>query len=167
MFRTLLLAAFCIGVPMAAQTLKMDFAALAAKATSKTELNLDGAVLDEARKAMPAGSKLAGVTGVSIHTFAYAKAGDYPTDGLDALRKQVAADSHWSKLLSSHEEKESADIYVQIQNGKLAGLLLIAVEPKEVTVIQASGSVELAQMQEVVKSAIQFDMAALAAAPGK
>lgn len=165
MFRSLLVAVL-IAVPMSAQGLKMDFAALAAKATSKTEVNLDGAVLDEARKALPESGKFAGVTGVSIHTFEYAKAGEYPTDGLDALRKQVAADSRWSKLLSSHEEKESADIYVQIQNGKLAGLLLIAVEPKEVTVIQASGSVDLAQMQEVVKSAIQFDLASLAV-PGK
>lgn len=165
MFRSLLVAVL-IAVPLSAQGLNLDFAALAAKATSKTELNLDGAVLEEARKALPEGGKFAGVTGVSIHTFKYAKAGQYPTDGLDALRKQVAADSRWSKLLSSHEEKESADIYVQFQDGRLAGLLLISVEPTEVAVIQATGSVELAQMQEVVKSAIQFDLASLAA-PGK
>jgi hypothetical protein len=163
----MLLTTFCLTVPMVAQSLQFDFSGLAAKASSRTEGNLDGAVLEEARKALPEADKFSGVTGVSIHAYEYAKAGDYEPAVLDALRRQVAGDARWSKLLSSHEEKESADIYVMLQSGNLTGLLLIATEPKQVTVIQATGSVEMAQLQEVVKSAIQFDLAALTATEGK
>lgn len=165
MLRFVLLASFALAVPLAAQTLQFDFDALGAKATSKTDVNLDGEVLEAARASLPA--PMRGVQAVSIHAYEYAKAGDYPAGVLDALRKQVAAQAGWSRLLGAKDDGESVDIFVRSENGKIAGFLLIAAEAKEVAVIQASGAVELANLQEVVQSAIQFDLAALAGAAGK
>jgi hypothetical protein len=158
--QTALLATLCLAVPAAAQTLAMDFAAIAEKAASKTEINLDGPAMQAALGVFGGAlGKLPEVKAVSIHTYEFAKPGEYPTSGLDALRKQVAADPRWSRLLSAHEKDESTDIYVMNQDGTLVGFLLIALEPKEVTVIHGAGSVELAQLREVVSSTIGFDLA--------
>lgn len=160
---TALLAALCLALPAAAQTLNMDFAAIAEKAASKTEINLEGPAMQAALGAFGGAlGKLPEVKAASIHPYEFAKAGEYPTSGFDALRKQVAADSRWTRVLSAHEKDESTDINVMNQDGKLVGFLLIAVEPKEVTVIHGAGSVELAQLREVVSSTIGFDLEELA-----
>jgi hypothetical protein len=165
MLRSTLLATFLIALPAVAQTLNFDFAALAAKATSKTEMNLDGPTLQAAMAAVPAEARgKVDIKALSIHAYEYAKAGDYPTSGLEALRKQAASDSRWSRILSAQEDGESTDIFVMNQDGKVAGFLLIAAEAKEVTVIQAAGSLDLAQLKEVVDSTIHFDLAKLAEA---
>ena len=122
---------------------------------------MDGAVLEAARKAMPQGSKLEGVKSMSIHAYEYAKEGDYPMTAVEAIVKRVESDGSWKRVLNAREEKERVDIFLKTAGGKVEGFLLVAAEAKEVAVIQAEGSVELAGVQEVVKSAIQFDMAAL------
>lgn len=157
--------AWVVAVGATAQT--MDFSALAAKAKSKTEVSLDGAVLDAARKAMPQGEKLAGVRAMRVHAYEYAKEGDYPMAAVDAIVKQVESDGSWKRIVNAREEKERVDIFLKMAAGKVEGLVLVAAEAKEVAVIQAEGSVELAAMKEVVASAIEFDMAALGNPAGK
>ena len=151
--------AVIVAASAVAQT--MDFSALAANAKSKTEVNLDGAVLEAARKAMPQAERLAGVKSMSIHAYEYAKEGDYPMEAVDAIVKQVEADASWKRVINAREEKERVDIFMKTSAGKVEGLLVVAAEAKEVAVIRAEGSVEMAGLQEVVKSAIKFDMAAL------
>ena len=82
-----------------AQTI--DFSALAEKAKSKTEVNMDGAVLEAARKAMPQGSKLEGVKSMSIHAYEYAKEGDYPMTAVEAIVKRVESDGSWKRVLNA------------------------------------------------------------------
>lgn len=150
-----------------AQTVNLNFDALAAKATKKNEIQLDGAALDLARANLKDVSALKDVQGISIHNYEYAKAGDYPASVIEDFLKKVAADTRWKRILSSHEEKESTDIFLLVEGGKPAGFLLISAEEKEVSVIQALGTVELAKLQEVVSSAIQYDMAAVKETAGK
>jgi hypothetical protein len=163
MFRWMMGAILTMAAPLAAQTVQMDFTALAEKAKSKTEIQMGQAELQAFKEKIPKDVSLAGVEAISVHAFEYEKAGDYPVEALEPLRKQVAADRSWSRVVSAREGGESSDIYVQIREGKLAGLLVIAAEPREVTVVQIAGMVELAKLQEVVKSTIQFDLASLVA----
>jgi hypothetical protein len=45
---------------------------------------------------------------------------------------------------------------VLMQGDKPAGFLLISAEPKELTVIHVAGSIQLAQLKELVDSTIKF-----------
>jgi hypothetical protein len=155
---------FAVAIPIAAaQTLNFDFSPLAVNATSKTEVNLDRAAMDALKIDLKDAGPFAGIETVFVHTYEYAKAGDYPSGALEPLRKQIAADSRWSRIVQAHEAGENTDIYIQTRDGKLAGMIVIAEEPKEVTVVQIGGSVEMAKLQEVVKSAIQYDLEELQA----
>lgn len=156
---TLALIAALTGV---ASAQSLDFPALAEKAKSKVELNLDGAVLDAARAMAPQGEKLAGLRNIAIRVYEYAKAGEYPAEALDRIRQEAESGAGWSRLVNARESNgERVDIFLKATGGKVEGFLLVAAEAKEVVVIRAEGSVELASLQEVVASAIQYDLAAL------
>jgi hypothetical protein len=160
-----LLAGF-ISIPANAQKLdlNLNFDALAKNATEKTELNLQGPLLELFRQKvaekLPADKEhqtlFASIDQVSVHSYEYAKPGDYADSDLDPLRKQMAGAAGWSRFLDVKEKGESTQIYVLMQGDKPAGFLLISAEPKELTVIHVAGSIQLAQLNELVDSTIKF-----------
>ena len=63
---------------------------------------------------------------------------------------------HGSFLKHGTASKELMAMF--IQDGKPGGFLLIAAEEKELSVVYVVGSIDLASLQEVVKSTIQYDL---------
>jgi hypothetical protein len=157
------------GAPAAAQRLTLNFDALAAKAKDKTEVNLDAAMLQALRATTPGkpGADQAkvfpGVQEIHIRTYEFEKAGEYSDKDLDPLRKQVASSSGWSRIVFSKDQDETTEIHVLTQEGKQAGLLVIAAEPRELTVVYVLGQVQLTQLRELVQSTIQYDLGRVAA----
>lgn len=150
-----------------AQKLNFNFDAVAAKATKKTELNLEGPALamalEQVAKHKPDmagkfGKALESVKGVYIGNYEFAKAGDYSQDVLEPLRKEVQAASGWSRIVHVHEKDESTEIYVKNQDGNVAGCLVLAAEPRELTIVQVVGDFPLAGLQELVSSHIAYDL---------
>jgi len=159
---TFALLAALASVPASAQklNLNLNFDAFAKNATEKTELSLEGPLLEMLRQKL-AGDKehqalFASIDQVSVHNYEYAKPGDYADIDLDPLRRQMASAAGWSRLLDVKEKDESTQIYVLMQGDKPAGFLLISAEPKELTVIHVAGSIQLAQLKELVDSTIKF-----------
>ena len=140
-----------------AQTLDFNFDKLAAKAKEKAEITLEGPLLVQALQMAPDKVKgaVANVTRVVVRHYEFDQAGQYSDTDLDAVRKQV---SGWPRIISVKEEKENVEIYMQSQDGKPAGFLLIAAEPKELTLVQVAGSIDLASLKEVVNSTIHYDL---------
>ncbi|HEY1760847.1 MAG TPA: DUF4252 domain-containing protein [Bryobacteraceae bacterium] len=150
-----------VSVPGQAQKLNLNFDAFAKNATEKTELNLEGPMLDMLKQTLLKGAgkdpnAYASVTEIGVHSYEYAKAGDYSGAAVAALRDQVTAAGGWSTLLSTKDKDDDTAIYVFMQGDKPAGFLLINAEPKEVNVIHVAGSIELARLQELVNSSIHF-----------
>ncbi len=152
-----------------AQKLELHLDALAAKATEKTEINLDGATLAQALESQAAKKSgfLNGVKAFSLRSYEFAKEGEYSDRDLEPLRKQAGDGSGWSRMLSVKEKDESIEIYILHRGDQMGGFLLIAAEPKELTVIYADGEVQLAQIQELVHSNIQYDLARLGESQAK
>jgi hypothetical protein len=158
-------------VPVSAQTLNLDFSALAAKARAKNEVTLDSNAIqmlqrvgalankDDKGKADDLGKILSGIQAVAIRNYEFAKAGEYADRDLDPLRGQVGSGSGWSRIVNVKEENESTEIYVHNQGGKPDGMLVIAAEAQELTVVHITGSVQLAQLKDVINSTIHYDMA--------
>ena len=86
--------------------------------------------------------------------------GQYSDADLEAIRKQASSGSGWSRILNVKQEHESVEIYIlkTSPGGKSAAFLLIAAQPKELTVVHVVGSIELASLQEVVNSTIHYDL---------
>lgn len=155
-----MLAAIALGftlLPVGAQNITINLDNVAAKAKERTEVTLEGPLLDQALKALPEGIK-ASVNRVLIREYEFEEAGQYSEADLDAIRKQVGPGTGWSRVLTSKEDGEITEIYMLSQNGKAAGFLLISAEKKELTVIHIGGSINLASLQEVVNSTIHYDL---------
>jgi hypothetical protein len=158
------LAVFAVlaSVSASAQKLNLNFDAIAKNAKEKTELNLDGPLLDLLRqKMLKAGDEekqalFANVDQVAVYSYEFEKPGDYANSDLDPLRKQVDSSAGWSRVLNVKEKNEDTRIYVSMQGGKQTGFLLISAEAKEVSVILVSGSIKLAQLKELVDSTVQY-----------
>jgi hypothetical protein len=151
-------APLCGQVP---EKLSLNFDAIAKNATEKTELTLEGPMLDILKQTVLKASGqdpalFAAVDQISVHSYEFAKPGDYSNSDLDPLRKQLASSPGWSRVLNAKEHGEDTQIYVFIQGDKPSGFLLISAKPEEVNVIHVSGSIQLAQLKELIDSTIRF-----------
>jgi len=146
-----------LSLPARSQNVDINLDALASKAKDKAEVTLEGPLLAQMLQQAPEKVKgaAASVSRVVVRHYEFAADGQYADSDLDAIRKQVAT---WSRLLNVKEGHESTEIYMLSQNGKPAGFLLISAEPKELTVVHVVGSIDLANLQAVVKSTISYDL---------
>lgn len=140
-----------------AQTFDFNLDALSAKAKEKAEITLEGSLLVQVLQMAPKNVQdaVANVRRVDVRHYEFANAGQYSDTDLDAVRKSV---SSWPRILNVKEEHQTVEIYMLSQDGKPAGFLLIAAEPKELTVLHVVGSIDLANLREVVNSTIHYDL---------
>ena len=161
--------------PAWGQAVEFDFDffdALAAKAKNKTEVTLSGDLLKTALSLAKSTNKdkdvpeisLDGLVQVVVRSFEFDTEGAYQDSDLEPLRRQVGAGTGWSRIVDAQENGDHSEIYVLSQGGQFGGLLIIAAEKKELTVVHVQGTLqlaELASLQELVQSNIQFDLSKL------
>ena len=171
------LAGIALVPPASAQKLELKFDALAAKASEKAEVDLDGGLLKLATQhglskkdkdaRSPVADLLSGLQEVHVRHYEFDKAGAYSDQDLEPLRKQVSEGSGWSRIVNVKEKNESAEVFVQSQGGKVSSFLVLAAEAKELSVVYIMGTLTVAQMKELVDSNVVYNLAALAEAPSK
>ena len=128
---------------------------LEAKAKSKTRMDMDEAMLKSAtgvlndQKAGEAAAKKAteGLKGFFLRSYEFDKAGLYKLDDLKPLRDQLKAPD-WVSMIQSSENDELVEIWIHRTRGEADGMLLIAAEPKELTVIYAIGVKDVSELSK-------------------
>jgi hypothetical protein len=173
------LAALMLAPLATAQKLELKFEALAAKASDKAEVDLDGALLkllfqhglpqkDKGKDAKAAlGDLLSGVQEVHVRHYEFEKAGTWSEKDLEPLRKQVSETAGWSRVVNVKEKDETAEVFVLSQGDKVSSCLILAGEARELNVVYLQGALTLAQMKELVDSSVVYNLAALAEIPSK
>ena len=151
-----------------AQTMDFNLDAVAARAKEKAEVTLEGPFLEQALKNAPDNlkDKMGNVQRVVVRHYEFDKPGQFADSDLEGVRRIVKGAPDWARIINVKEEKESVEIYMQSQAGKTTGFLLIAAEEKELTVVHVAGSIDLASLQEVVKSTIAYDLSTAGAPAG-
>ncbi len=135
-----------------------DMQSLEAKATELVNVNLDTPLLglaagflnernpDEASiKELVAGLKGIYVRSLTFDTdFVYAKA------DIDAVRRQLSAPG-WQRLVEVRSLKAgtNCDVYISMDGSRANGLAIIATEPREVTIVNIVGSVDLQKLHRL------------------
>jgi len=181
----ILIAALTIAPLAIGQKLELKLDSVAAKATAKNEIDLDGPLLKAAVANLPklaakhaqgakAGKEvkestpeiqlpalLSALTGVYVRHYGFDKPGAYLDSDLDGIRKQVGDGSGWMRIVRVKEKGESTEVYVLSHGEEIAGCLVLAAEPKELTVVHITGAATMAQMKELVDSNIKYDLSAL------
>ena len=74
----------------------------------------------------------------------------YPKADIDGVRRQLRAPG-WSRIVEARSKKENTDVdvFVLIDGGKAQGLAIIASEPREFTIVNIVGSIDLEQLHDL------------------
>lgn len=128
---------------------------LAAKASESVDVNLDGPLLQMAGKFLSAedaeeGSVkelISNLKGIYVKSFEFEKEGEYSHEDLVAIRNQIQG-PEWYRMVGvrSAKDKEEVDIYVRTINGKVGGMVILCAEPKELTVVNIVGPINLEKL---------------------
>jgi hypothetical protein len=133
----------------AAQKLDLRLDALASKAKEKAELDLDGKGIPmKDLKTPPAKLSI-----VCIRNYEFASPGQYSEQDLDLIRRQLGSGSGWNRVVRTKEKNESTEIYLFARQGdRPAGILIIACEPREVSVVNIIGEFDPSDAENLVRS---------------
>jgi hypothetical protein len=150
-----------VGIPLAAQEIKLppSLEKLAARAEESVDVTLSGSMLRLAAKFISdkdadtanVRKLIAGLDGIYVRSFSFAHEGEYNMADVDALRAQVQPPS-WSKIVgvTSRRTGDDVDVYFKIATGdKLGGIVIIATEPRELTIVSIAGTIDPDQLVEL------------------
>ncbi|MBZ5563381.1 MAG: DUF4252 domain-containing protein [Acidobacteriia bacterium] len=159
-FRTVLLVvvAACAGLPAYAQSARLQITGLeklASKAAEVVDVTLDGPMLKLASKFIAADEDpdadktlalIKDLKGIYVKSFEFEREGEYSPEDVEAIRAQLHAPG-WVRIVGVHSkrERENTDVYLMSAGSEKAvqGLVIIAAEPKELTVVNIVGPIDL------------------------
>lgn len=148
-------------LPLAAQgpKLAINLDHLASKASEKVSITLDGSLLQLGAKFLdnndPDSAKIKGLvqglSGIYLRSFEFDSDNAFSSRDYEDIRKQLEAPG-WSCIISVRTRKEKgedADICLYQKDGKISGLALLAVEPRQLTVVNILGSITPEQFKDL------------------
>jgi len=146
--------------PIWAQEMRLpaNMDALSAKAEEAVDVTLDGSMLRLAAKWLPdteedakAKKLIAGLEGIYVRSYQFAAEGEYTKADVDAFRDQFRAPG-WSHLVGARSKRhgDDADVYIKVDaSGNIGGIVVIAAEPRELTVVNVVGKLDPAQITDL------------------
>jgi hypothetical protein len=133
---------------------------LAAKASEVVDVNLDAPMLRLAAKFINDDENgkddaelrqmLQNLKGIYVKSFEFDKEGEYSEADVEAIRSQLRSPA-WSKIVSvrSTKDGENAEVYLLGSESNVQGLAIIAADPKELTVVNLVGPIDLDKLSEL------------------
>lgn len=132
---------------------------LASKATDSVNVEVDGLLIKLASKILSdkdpdekiAREIISGLRGVYVRTYEFGKEGEYADSDIAPVRDQLRPPA-WTRLVGvkSHDgDWDDAEVYVAAEGGRVEGLTLITAEPKEITVINIVGDIDVDKLKRL------------------
>lgn len=146
--------------PLGAQEIKLpaSLERLAAKASEVVDVTMDANLLQLASRFLSDKDSddaklkklIAGLKGIYVRNFEFAKAGEYQESDVEPVRAQLRSPA-WSRIVGVRSQKsgDNAEVYVKTENGKIGGLVILSTEPKELTIVSIEGSIDPDQLSEL------------------
>jgi hypothetical protein len=155
-----LLVAFCFAFAHA-QDARLDISnldKLAAKASEVVEVALDEKLLQIAAKFLnsnnPEEAKVkelvSGLKGVYVRVFEFDQPGEYAASDVDSIRSQLQSPG-WTKIVGvrSRRDGHNVDVHIKYQANNILGLTILAAEPKELTIVNIVGPIDLDKLSQL------------------
>lgn len=136
-----------------AQRIQIDIpASLAAKASETVDVTLDGAMLRLAAKFLGDGGDervardmISKLEGIYVKSYEFDDDDVYDRSLIDSIRKQIGPS--WKRLVMvKSRDRENVEIYADMRGETVAGLLVLAAEPREFTIVNLVGPVDLEKL---------------------
>jgi Domain of unknown function (DUF4252) len=135
-----------------------EFASLADKASEEVNITLDPALLRLAASFLDADDPddaavkelIGGLKGIYVKHYSFDEEFAYPVRDIDTVRKQLTSPG-WQRLVEVKSKKERAnvDIYISMEQDKPNGLAIIASEPREFTIVNIVGPIDLQKLRKL------------------
>lgn len=135
-----------------------SFNGIASKAVQTVDISLDTSLLGMAAGFMDSSKPddaavkeiIAGLQGVYVRSYTFNGDFQYPEADIDTVRKQLSAPG-WQRLLAVHNSPDhsNVDIYICTVQGRPCGLAIIASHPRELTIVNIVGSVDLQKLHQL------------------
>jgi hypothetical protein len=152
---------FALAAPFAtllfAQQFKFNFDHLEAKAKA-IDVSLNGSMLKFAARFLdnsdPDEAKvkklLGGIEGVYVKHFEFKRPGEWTQADVDSVRVQLKT-PEWSRIVGykNGDDGENAEIWIRSENNKFNGLAILATQPKELTVVNIVGAIDLDSLADL------------------
>ncbi len=145
----------CVTAPAYAQRLTLDIPGLAERASEVVDVTLDGPLLRMAAKFLSSSEPderaardiVQKLEGIYVKSYSFDKAGEYDAAIVDRLRAQL---SSWKKIVTVRERMgDNTDVYVQMRGEEVVGLAIINAEPRELTVVNIVGPIDLDKLSRL------------------
>ena len=133
---------------------------LASKAAEVVDVTLDQPMLQLAARFMSderskdeaqAREMIKQLKGVYVKSFEFDKEGEYSLSDVEAIRTQLHAP--WSRIVDVRSKRDGENAEVYLMNGgpdnQISGLAIIAAEPKELTVVNIVGPIDVDRLIEL------------------
>jgi len=176
-------AATALSVPALAQTAPLPAPSpvekeLAARASNVDEITLDKHMLSFASQFMahkesnnPLANQInpnaqqdedatrkliEGLDGIYVRDYEFDKEGLFTAEQIEQLRAYYET-GEWSPMVRDRDRKtgESSDVMVKLVNGESHGLLILDVEPKEISIVLILGPVHMQDLHKVMGIAVR------------
>jgi hypothetical protein len=137
------------------QTSQLD--ALAAKASQTVDVNIDERLMQLTAKFLSSKDDdeakvkelVNGLKGIYVKSFEFENEGQYTEADLEGIRSQLR-NSAWNRIVNVNSKKEgSVEVYLMQTGDQISGLALLATEPKEITVVNIIGPVDLEKLTQL------------------
>ncbi len=153
----LMAALLAVGAAQA-QQVKWNFDKLAARASDTVDVSLDGALLRFATKFLSDDDKdeakvkklVGGLKGIYVKSFEFKKPGEYTPADVESFRAPLHTPD-WQRIVGTHsnDQGETVEVYIRNDAKGIGGLAIIATEPKQLTLVNIVGVIDLDSLSEL------------------
>ena len=134
-----------------------DFSNLAKRATDSVVVTLDrdmlrsaGAFMNKGDQNAAASAAINGLDGVYVRHFTFAHDNDYSRADVDTILKQLHGPV-WSPMVSVHDTRKNEDVHIYLcrDKGHTKGMVIVAAEPRELTIVNLVGDIDPAKLGQL------------------
>jgi hypothetical protein len=157
LFIALWLPGLALAAPNPRLTLP-EFSALAQKASESVTITLDPSLLAIAGRFLDSNDPqdaatkevIKGLQGIYVRSYTFDQDAAYRQSDIDSVRNQLS-EPGWNLLMQTRSRKTHAnvDIYIMVQNNQAIGLALIASEPRQFTIVNIVGAIDLDKLHKL------------------
>jgi hypothetical protein len=137
------------------QTSQLDY--LGGKASETVDVNIDEHLMqltakffsDKKDDEAEIKQLINGLKGIYVKSFEFEHEGEYSEADVESIRSQLRS-SAWTRILNVTSKKEgSVEVYLMTNGSQIGGLAVLGTEPKELTVVNIIGPIDLDKLSKI------------------
>lgn len=142
-----------VAVPASAQRLNLDFPELEERADEVVDVTLDASMIRLAAKFLGDDERevrdmVRGLEGIYVRSYSFDKDNGYDRKLIDRIKSQLGPT--WKPLVTVRSRtKENVNILADMRGESVRGLVIIAAEPREFTVVNIVGPIDIERLADL------------------